>query len=237
MSERLVFIHGFTQTAASWAPVLARLPLRTESRAVDAPGHGDAADLDVDLWGAADHVVGEGGHGIYVGYSMGARIALHAALAHPELVRGLVLVSGTAGIDEPSERAARRESDEALAAQIESEGIDAFLDHWMSLPLFATLPAHAAGLDARRTNTAVGLASSLRRAGTGTQEPLWGRLSELTMPVLIVAGALDPKFVAGARRLHAGIAGSALAIVEETGHAVPLERCDDFVTILTTWLP
>jgi 2-succinyl-6-hydroxy-2,4-cyclohexadiene-1-carboxylate synthase len=237
VTDRLVFVHGFTQTAASWAPVLARLPLRLETRAVDAPGHGDAATVDVDLWGAADHVIGEGGHGIYVGYSMGARIALHAALAHPDIVRGLVLVSGTAGIDDAHERATRRESDEALATRIERDGVDAFLDHWLSLPLFATLPTDAAGLEARRSNTAAGLASSLRRAGTGTQEPLWARLGELAMPVLIVAGALDVKFVALAQRLHADLTGSTLAIVEGAGHTVPLERPDDFVSVLTDWLP
>jgi len=237
VTDRLIFVHGFTQTAASWAPVLSRLPLRTETRSVDAPGHGTAAAVDTDLWGAADHIVTAGGRGTYIGYSMGARIALHAAIAHPDRVSALVLVSGTAGIDDPTERAARRESDEALAARIERDGIDDFLDHWMSLPLFATLPAEAAGLDVRRTNTSSGLASSLRRAGTGAQDPLWDRLGELTMPVLVVAGALDRKFVALARRLHAGIARSSLAIVEDAGHAVPLERPDQFVTLLTTWRP
>ena len=51
----------------------------------------------------------------WLGYSMGGRYALHVALRHPELVRRLVLVSATGGIDDPAERAARREGDEALA--------------------------------------------------------------------------------------------------------------------------
>lgn len=235
--RRVVFIHGFTQTAASWAPVLGRLPLRLEAVALDAPGHGSAAAIETDLWGAGDHVVAEGGPGVYVGYSMGARIALHAALGHPESVRGLVLISGTAGIDDADERAARLAADEEWAERIERDGVDAFLQQWLALPLFASLPPDAAGLDARHRNTAAGLASSLRRAGTGTQEPLWSRLDELAMPVLVVAGALDAKFVDLARRLHAAISGAELAIVEGAGHSVPLERPDELAALLTRWLP
>lgn len=236
MATRLILVHGFTQTAESWRPVLDRLPPEWDVRAVDAPGHGSAADVRTDLWGAADHVVTVGGSGTYVGYSMGARIALHAALARPDAVRRLVVISGTAGIDDPAERATRRAADEARADRIECDGVGAFLDHWLSLPLFATLPHDVAGLDERRRNTAVGLASSLRLAGTGTQSPLWDRLGEVTVPVLVVAGALDPKFVAVAERLHARLPDSTLAVIPAAGHTVHLECPAAFTEALTTWL-
>ena len=83
------------------------------------------------------------------------------------------------------------------------------------------------GLDDRRRNTAGGLASSLRLAGTGTQEPLWDRLPALTMPVLLVAGALDAKFVAAAERMAGLIPHVTLAVVDGAGHTVHLERPDD----------
>lgn len=232
---RLIFVHGFTQTAASWAPVLSRLPLRWDLTAVDAPGHGRAGEVATDLWGAADHVLAAGGRGTYVGYSMGARIVLHAALARPRSVERLVLVSGTAGLDDEADRAERRRHDEELAASIERDGVDAFLQRWLALPLFAGLPLAAAGLEARRANTPAGLASSLRLAGTGTQEPLWDRLSELTMPVLLVAGAQDHKFVALAERLGEGIPHAELVVVEGAGHTVHLERPDEFAALLTRW--
>ena len=57
----------------------------------------------------------------------------------------------------------------------------------------ALLPLDAADLDDRRRNTVAGLASSLRLAGTGTQEPLWDRLGMLTMPVLVLAGERDER--------------------------------------------
>jgi 2-succinyl-6-hydroxy-2,4-cyclohexadiene-1-carboxylate synthase len=100
--ERWIFAHGFTQTARSWT-VLGNLLRRRrpgiEVTGVDLPGHGDARPPDdADLWASADRLVAEGGAGTYVGYSMGGRVALHAALAHPDSVRALVLIGATAGI-------------------------------------------------------------------------------------------------------------------------------------------
>ncbi len=88
-APHLVLAHGFTQTARSWDVMRTHL---TEAlgdasfAAVDLPGHGEAAELRGDLWSAADHLVDAGGRGTYVGYSMGGRVALHGALAHPEAI-------------------------------------------------------------------------------------------------------------------------------------------------------
>lgn len=235
-ADRLVLVHGFTQTARSWDPIRARLGRDAESVAVDAPGHGAAAAVVADLWQAADHVVAAGGQGTYVGYSMGARICLHAALAHPGAVQRLVLVSGTAGIEDPGERGARRRADDELAASIERDGVDAFLERWLAQPLFGSLPADARQVEDRRRNTAAGLASSLRHAGTGTQEPLWERLPELTMPVLLVVGELDAKFRALAERMQRLIPEAELAVVPGAGHTVHLETPHAFVALLTDWL-
>ena len=228
-----MLVHGFTQTRRSWDPLVERLAGRFEVVAVDAPGHGAASAVAADVPGAAALLAATGGPAAYVGYSMGGRICLRAALDHPDVVRRLVLVSATAGIDDDGERAARRDADERLASEIERDGVDSFVERWLARPLFATLPAEAAGIDDRRRNTAPGLASSLRRAGTGTQQPLWDRLGELRMPVLIVAGELDSKFAVLAARLHAAIPGSTLTVVPGAGHTVHLERPDAFVDALT----
>ena len=177
-----------------------------------------------------------GGPATYVGYSMGGRLCLQLAVDQPELVRRLVLVSATAGIDDATERAARRQADEELAASIEHDGVAAFLERWLALSLFATLPREAAALDDRRRNTAEGLASSLRLAGTGTQEPLWDRLPELPMPVLVVVGALDAKYVGLARRMAGLIPRATLEVIEGAGHSVPLEDPDALAGALEGWL-
>lgn len=234
--ERIVLVHGFTQTGHSWDTVAGRLMGRFEVVTVDAPGHGGSGDVRATLPDGAALLGATGGPATYVGYSMGGRLCLHLAVVRPDLVRRLVLVSATAGIEDPAERAARRAADDDLASSIERDGVDAFLDRWLALPLFATLPPDAAGADDRRRNTAPGLASSLRLAGTGTQQPLWDQLGGLDMPVLVVAGGLDAKYAAIAERLADSIPDATLEVVAGAGHSVHLEQPDAFLDRIERWL-
>ena len=232
---RLVLLHGFTQSGSSWSPLRRLLP-EFETVAPDLPGHGVATDARRNLTQVADDVCRGAGAGIYLGYSFGARVALHCALVRPRVPTGLVLVSGTAGIDDSAERAARRAADEALADRICEIGVDAFLDEWLALPLFSALDESTADRASRSSNTAEGLADSLRFCGTGTQEPLWNRLSEIDVPVLVVAGADDGKFRRLAERLASGIHGSTLAIVDGCGHSVPFENPGAIAELVRNWV-
>jgi 2-succinyl-6-hydroxy-2,4-cyclohexadiene-1-carboxylate synthase len=224
-----VLLHGFTQTGASWAPVVEALHGRFPIVLPDAPGHGGSSGVRADLWQTAD-LLAEAVTvpAAWVGYSMGGRTALHLALAHPEKVAALVLVSTSAGIDDDAKRAARRAADEALAHRVESEGTERFLAWWLAQPLFATLPQHSAGLEDRLTNTPEGLAASLRLAGAGAQGSLWPRLGELGLcgiPVLLLAGELDRVYRTHAERMATLIGPTArIGTVPGAGHACHLER-------------
>jgi 2-succinyl-6-hydroxy-2,4-cyclohexadiene-1-carboxylate synthase len=233
----LVLLHGFTQTGRSWRGVAADLAADHEVVLVDAPGHGGSAALEADLWRGAEAITEAAGSGVYVGYSMGARFALFAALARPAAVEALVLLGGNPGIEDRTERAARRRHDDELAASIERDGVDPFLDRWLAQPLFASLPPDAADVDDRRRNTAAGLASSLRLAGTGVQEPVWGRLDTIRVPVLVLAGEHDAKFRALGERLAAAIgSNAAFADVPDAGHAAHLEQPAAFLALVRAWL-
>ena len=229
------FVHGFTQTRSSWNPVM-RLLTDVRATLVDAPGHGGSPDGRRSLWECADDIAKVMEAGVLVGYSMGARMALHCALAHPDKVHSLVLISGTPGIRDNDERAARRASDNALADKIESIGVPAFIDEWLANPMFSGLTPETAMRQARLTNTASGLADSLRYAGTGTQDDLWHRLGELSMPVLVVHGENDPKFASIASDMHAAVPGSSLVCVANVGHTVHLEDTATFAKALMSWL-
>ncbi|MBI2709482.1 MAG: alpha/beta fold hydrolase [Actinobacteria bacterium] len=238
---RVALLHGFTQTAASWTPIAERLSADHEVVALDAPGHGGSASVRAGLWETAALIAAAVGRATYAGYSMGGRLALHVALAHPEAVERLVLVSATAGIDDPAARAERRDADATLARELEHDGLDRFLERWLAQPLFSSLPPDAATLADRRTNTVDGLAWSLRTAGTGSMDPpLWDRLGAIGaagIPVLVVAGERDGKFRALGQRIVEGIGATArLHVVVGAGHAVPWERPDDFVAALGTHL-
>jgi 2-succinyl-6-hydroxy-2,4-cyclohexadiene-1-carboxylate synthase len=222
---RVVLVHGFTQTLAAWGPVAERLAGRRQVVRVDLPGHGGSGEVRAGFSEAAGLVGEAGGVGVYCGYSLGGRLCLRLALDRPDLVEGLVLVGASPGIADPGARAERRAADEALAGRIEREGVAAFLDRWLAGPLFASLPAEAAGRADRLANTAEGLAYALRRLGTGAQEPLWGRLGGLHPPTLLVAGDRDAKFAAIAGEMAAAIGRHArVALVPGAGHAVHLER-------------
>jgi 2-succinyl-6-hydroxy-2,4-cyclohexadiene-1-carboxylate synthase len=236
--DPVVLIHGFTQSALAWEAVRPALVERRTVIALDAPGHGRSASVAADLPAGADLMVeAAGGPAAWLGYSMGGRFALHVALRHPEAVQRLIVVSATGGIDDPEIRAARREADEALAVRAQAEGLEAFVNWWLTRPLFQTLPPGSAALESRLGGTAAGLASSLRLAGTGSQQPLWSQLRQLDMPVLVVAGAGDDRYVAEGRRLvHSIGSNAAYAEIAGAGHACHLERPDAFLDIIGPFL-
>ena len=228
VSEPLLLLHGFTQTGRGWDEVARHLDgERYRPLAPDLRGHGTAGSRrPIDMAGCVGDVAGlVGGSFALAGYSMGGRIALHVALAHPDRVSRLVLVSTTAGIEDPRERGDRRARDEALAAWIEAHDIAAFADRWGSQSLFAGQSADvaAAARADRLRNEPAHLAAALRGVGTGVMAPLWERLGELTMPVVVLAGERDAKFVALARRVAAGVPRASLTIVPGAGHALTLD--------------
>ena len=233
---RLVLLHGFTQTRRSWDGIAAAMGDRYAVVTVDAPGHGASGGVRLDRPATADAIAREVGPATYIGYSMGGRLALHVATARPDVVERLVLVSASPGLADAGARSERRAADERLADEIERDGVDAFLERWLALPLFARLSAATAGIEDRRANTAAGLASSLRLSGTGAQESLWDRLSELTMPVLLVVGEHDPKFRAIAADMAASIPGATVEVIADAGHVVHLEQPAAFGAALRRWL-
>jgi 2-succinyl-6-hydroxy-2,4-cyclohexadiene-1-carboxylate synthase len=222
---RLVLAHGFTQNSRCWGPFGHDLAVDHEVVAVDLPGHGltPAEHDDADLAEAGRLLGDVGGEAVYVGYSMGGRVALHTALAEPDRVRALVLIGATAGIEDAGARLARRQADEALAGRLVAAGLPAFLDRWLEGPLFADLPEAAACRAQRLTNRPEGLAASLRNCGTGTQEPLWDQLATLDMPVVVLTGRRDAKFCAVGRRLVEHIPRSSMLGLS-ANHAVHLEQ-------------
>ncbi|HSN02936.1 MAG TPA: alpha/beta fold hydrolase [Acidimicrobiales bacterium] len=229
------WLHGFTQTRTSAHEYRSILAGTREVWTLDLPGHGDAHAVRATLKETADLVVDAlGEEPIDLGgYSFGARVALHVALAHPSRVRRLVLLGASRGIEDPVARGQRRLADEQLAQRIEEIGADAFLAEWLAQPLFATLRDVDA---ASRSRDSEGLAASLRLAGTGTQAWLAPRLAEIAMPVLALAGSLDAKFVGEASAIAAAVANGRFALVEGAGHAAHLERPATCATLVEDFL-
>jgi 2-succinyl-6-hydroxy-2,4-cyclohexadiene-1-carboxylate synthase len=233
-------LHGFTGSARSWGRFGQLLAERFKTIAVDLVGHGKT-DNPVEL----EHyrmeqcvedlaaLLRELGHqrAHWLGYSMGGRTALHVAAGAPAVVSKLILIGASAGLDCVEDRIARTTADNLLADRIEREGVEAFVDYWEAIPLFATqraLPVEvqAAVRRGRLANTAAGLANSLRGMGTGAQEPLMDRLPSLTVPSLLMAGDLDSKFTKIGQQLAARMPDARFLGVPGAGHAAHLENPD-----------
>ncbi len=246
----LLLLHGFTGSTDEWAALLPALAPLREVVAVDLIGHGrSAAPRDPTRYSFAhcvtDLVALLDALGLartdVLGYSLGGRVALHLAAAAPERVGALLLESSSPGIADPAERAARAASDDALADRIEREGLAWFVEHWASIPLFASQQAlpvveRAALRERRLRGSAVGYANSLRGMGAGRQTNLWERLPTLHAPALLVSGALDLKYVAILTQMAERMAGARHISVPGAGHTVHLEQREAFAQLVVGYL-
>jgi 2-succinyl-6-hydroxy-2,4-cyclohexadiene-1-carboxylate synthase len=228
VSEPLVLLHGFAGTHRAWDLVVPELDRERYTPIVpDLRGHGTKSMVrPVTFAGCvADVLALAPSRFVLCGYSFGGRVAQHVALAAPQRVTRLVLVSTSGGLEDDAERAARRAEDEALAAEIEGMTGAQFADRWQALPVFAGTPEEAARFwraDLLR-NDPRGLAEALRALGVGVMEPIWSRVGQLTMPTTVVVGERDTKFMAFAERYMSLLPDAELVVIPGAGHGLPRE--------------
>jgi len=224
-----VLLHGFGATHRMWDGVLERVDAeRYRALALDLPGHGAraVAKRPVTFAACVEQVLDAAPERfVLCGYSMGGRVALHVALAAHARARRLVLIACDPGIGNERERARRRESDGRLARELENGELEAFVERWNAQPLFANDPPRVRALarSDQLRNDPRGLAAALRGLGTGSMQPLWSRLPELSMPVTFVAGERDTKFTAIGERVADAARDCRLVVLRGGGHRLPLE--------------
>ena len=250
--EPLLLLHGFTGSADAWGgEVLSGLSRGHRVVAVDLLGHG-ASDhsADPDRY-RIEEVVRDLGQVLdaleiekarWLGYSMGGRVALAGAILRPARISTLILESASPGLSGEGERRARRRADEALAEGILRGGMEAFVDHWMGLPLFASqgkLPVKVREENRMRRlrNNPESLAACLRGLGTGAQASYWEDLPRVGVPTLLLAGEEDPKFSGLARRMADLIPGAELRLIPRSGHAIHLENPFAWLAAVQTFRP
>ncbi|HEX5307775.1 MAG TPA: alpha/beta fold hydrolase [Solirubrobacteraceae bacterium] len=238
--EDLVLLHGFAGTRRTWDGVLSHLDReRYRPLALDLPGHGELGghtgpiDFDACIASVLERCPDRFA---LCGYSMGGRIALRLALEQPRRVSRLTLVACSPGVEDERERERRRQADRALADEIEAKPIEWFAERWCGQPMFAEDPSEIDALaradylrnDPRR------LAAVLRGLGTGEMEPLWGRLGQLALPVVVLAGDRDAKFQAIAQRM-ADLLPDARTEAVPGGHRLPLESPARVTSAISTF--
>ena len=246
----VVILHGFTGSAAGMAEMAAGLRGDYRTVRIDLVGHGQSDAPDAvsaysmkscvaQLAAAARSLDLHPAH--WIGYSMGGRVALALCAWHPELAASAVLIGTRAGIAETAARAQRIRDDEALANRIERDGVPAFVDHWMALPLFASqsrlgCKTLATARERRLANRAHGLANSLRGMGAGAQPFLGAQLAQLHTPICLVVGEEDTRFGAVAEGLARELPRARVARIPAAGHAAHLENPDEFLRVTRRFL-
>ena len=245
--EPLLVIHGFTGSSHAWRPELKEeLSRQRRVICVDLIGHGESSrpsqpeayrlDENVeDLCAVLDACEVE--RALWVGYSMGGRIALGAAVNRPDRVCGLALEGASPGLRERSERRIRVASDEKLALCLEEEGLEAFVESWLKLPLFETqarLPRaeRERSHRLRLANAPSALAACLRGLGTGCQPNFWPALRGIRIPVRLLVGEKDMKFRRIAARMQAELPFADTRILPGAGHTTNLEDPRAFAAAL-----
>jgi 2-succinyl-6-hydroxy-2,4-cyclohexadiene-1-carboxylate synthase len=225
----VLFIPGFMQRGDAWRPVAELLPERYPSRLLDHAEHS--------FEGRMAEIAGAGAD-FLVGYSLGGRLALRAALRSPEAYRGVVLVGATAGIEEGPMRVQRAEADEKLASWMEAMPIEDIVALWERQPLFAD-QAEALVEEqrpGRLSQDQRSLALLLRTAGQGVLDPVWDELHSFDLPLLAIAGARDDGYSAAAKRIASVAPNARAAIVAEAGHAPQLQQPDEVARLITEFL-
>ena len=229
----VVILHGFTGDRSTMGELASRVD--PDAVVPDLAGHGPGPHPDEHGAYTVDAMAGsvvariEGPIDL-VGYSMGGRVALTLACRHPERVRSLSLIGASAGLADPADRAARAAADDELADLIERD-LPTFVDRWMANPLFATQARLGSGFlerarAQRLANDPHALATSLRAASTGRMTPLHDDVHRCAMPVGLIVGADDPKFLGLADGLAPRFPDAEIHVIADAGHAAHLEQPD-----------
>lgn len=176
---------------------------------------------------AADAVAVAAGPAHVIGASLGAAVALEMALAHPERVRSLTLI--TPFVEAGPRLAVVADAWCRLAASLTAEDLARSLLPWFFSPGFLSD-------DAARERTARGLSTTvarvppetLRRAVAGLHAWSGTRVADLSnvaVPTLVVAGGGD-LLTPGASSIADAIPNSTLVVVDDAGHALTIESSD-----------
>ncbi len=168
-----------------------------------------------------------------IGFSMGGYVAREMVRIAPERASALVLVA-TSARDATAIQAERRAAAATRVAAVGLAGLSRSAiarslhpDHADDAALVGRI--HAMG---RR----LGEEAFLRQCRLDRRGDL-DRLGGIRCPTLIVAGAQDGlRSLAEAEELHRGIAGSDLAVIDGTGHMIPMEAPGRLAEVIVPWL-
>lgn len=246
----LLFLHGFLGSGDDWRPIARQFAADFYCLLPDLPGHGRFAPpippaTPLTFAGLADDLI----HWLdelqlakvhLVGYSMGGRVGLFTAVHHPHRFASLVLEGASPGLNDEQARQERARLDDERAADLLTVGIETFVTQWYEMALFRTLKQQptllARTLEKRKQNNGRWMAKVISDLSPGRQPPLWNHLAHLPLPVLLLAGDLDPTYSQLIQQMQSLMPQAVAKTIPHSGHNVHLENPQQFVQLLNTFL-
>lgn len=242
----LLMLHGFMGSGELFSHLIPDLKNVCNPLTIDLAGHGRSDQPDdpdaflakrqvEQLRSIIERISPEPLYGY--GYSMGGRLLLQLIITHPQLFSGAIVESSHCGITDALQRHERRDSDEARAKQIEEDFLQ-FTGVWSGLPLFAgTPPEHKKrALAVMRKQAPSAMAASLRRFGAGIMPPVCEKLRNLSLPLYLVAGENDTKYVDRMAEMASLAPPAEFGLVSGAGHRVHAERPEELTELIKTFL-
>jgi 2-succinyl-6-hydroxy-2,4-cyclohexadiene-1-carboxylate synthase len=243
----LIFLHGFMGTGEDWRALANHFTDRFYCVLPDLPGHGTNIDHDPEQPLTFDQIAygvralldtNDLKHPTLVGYSLGGRAALYTAIRFPHRFHALVLEGPNPGIPDENARTQRATLDDQRGDKIEHD-LGSFIEHWYDMPLFAGLhrdPARLAAMKTRRKqNNPFWAAKAIRDFSPGRMPDLWPRLSEITLPTLLIAGADDAKYSQIIRKMAETIPNAQTAHIPGAGHNAHHDQTYAFIQVLDSF--
>ncbi|MFD1928533.1 2-succinyl-6-hydroxy-2,4-cyclohexadiene-1-carboxylate synthase [Sporosarcina siberiensis] len=242
----LVFLHGFTGSVETWSEVVQIFESKFKIIRIDLTGHGKSSipkneqrytmEEQVEDLEAVFNELGLTEF-VLIGYSMGGRIALAYTVKYSERVLSLILESASPGLRTKQERSERRLADKALAERLTSDGLLKFVDFWENIPLFKSqkllsTKKQKAIREERLRQSTIGLSNSLIGIGTGSQPSYWESLQTVQIPVFLITGEIDKKFVLIAREMEKTFPIVKHTTIKSAGHAIHVEKPTLFATMI-----
>jgi 2-succinyl-6-hydroxy-2,4-cyclohexadiene-1-carboxylate synthase len=241
----LVCLHGFLGTGADWLPFAKEfLPLCPDVQILlpDLPGHGESVSFPPEnfverLAATLDSAAIP--RAALAGYSLGGRLALSAALSHPDRFPAFIGISTTAGIESLEERKSRREADAKLAKRLREDSFESFLRDWWNLPIFNSPKKKnsAEFLASRSTQNPAALAEVLEKWSPGVLTSLWKELPAYPGDALLLAGEVDAKYSLLARRMAESFRSAKTQILPGCGHRLLDEAPLELARAVADFLP
>jgi pimeloyl-ACP methyl ester carboxylesterase len=170
---------------------------------------------------------------LLVGFSMGGYVAREIARLAPGRVRALVLIATSTRPDTP----AIRQRKGAIGSAAPSIAFSGLSRTAVATSLHPKDRDNEALIErVRAMGTRLG-GEVFRRQSMLERPGDLDRLDAIRCPTLVVAAAQDQlRSLEEARELQAGIPGATLAIIEDTGHMIPIEAPDRLAGVIVPFL-